>query len=89
MSEVIRVEFHEYDFINCRGGDAEIQFLIRMKLRSAGIPIGEWNTIKVQHGTLQCWDDLKKNARVMEWRNEQPPRWRGLKASTMKEYHYL
>lgn len=66
--DIIRVELDMHDLARCRS-EAEAQFVARMKLRQAGIPIGPWGTSTVEHGVLRWWDDLR--VRVVEWRDTE------------------
>lgn len=62
----IRVKLDMYDLARCHS-EAEAQFVVRMKLKQAGIPIGPWGTSTVEHGILWWWDDW--HVRVVEWRD--------------------
>lgn len=62
--DIIRVELDMHDLARCRS-EAEAQFIVRMKLRVAGIPIGPWGTSTVERGILRWRDDC--HVRVVEW----------------------
>ena len=64
--DIIRVELDMHDLAQCRS-EAEAQFVVRMKLRQAGVPIGQWDTSTVERGILRWRDDWR--VRVVEWRD--------------------
>ena len=64
--DITRVELDMHDLAQCRS-EAEAQFVVRTKLRQAGIPIGPWGTSTVNRGILRWWDDWR--VRVVEWRD--------------------
>lgn len=66
--DIIRVELDMHDLVQCRS-EAEAKFVTRMKLRQAGIPIGQWGTSTVERGVLRWLDDL--HVRVVEWRDTE------------------
>ena len=62
---MIRVELDLYNAIHLRS-EAEVQFWVRQKLRTAGIPLGPWDTSTVQRGVLTWWDEPEH--RVFVWK---------------------
>lgn len=64
--DIIRVKLDMHDLARCRS-EAEAQFVVRLKLRQAGIPIGPWGTSTVERGVLRWWDDWC--VRFVEWRD--------------------
>ena len=64
--DIIRVKLNMEDLARY-SSEAEAQFIVRMKLRQAGIPIGPWGTSTVERGVLRWWDDWR--VRVVEWRD--------------------
>jgi len=65
-TEIIRVEIDlQSDVI---ASEAGLQFLIRQRCRSVGIPIGPWGSEKPERGTLRWFEDTVRKVRVIEWR---------------------
>ncbi len=67
---MVTVELNMHDFIDCRS-DAMLQFVVRQKLREAGIPLGPWGTSLPKRGVLAWHDDRSRpGVRVVEWRDD-------------------
>ena len=68
MIQHVQVTVTASEFIHA-SSDEERQFLIRMKLRSAGIPLGKWGASTVTKGVLEWHDDPDTGDRVIQWRD--------------------
>ena len=65
----IRVEIGLETFIHAPNEDM-LQFMVRQKLRSAGIPLGPWGTSKVERGVMSWWTDPMTGTRIVTWRDD-------------------
>ena len=66
---MIRVELRNHTLARCTS-DAEAQFVVRLALKAAGIPIGPWGTSMVERGVLWWWDEWDR--RIVEWKETEP-----------------
>lgn len=69
MMNEIRVIITPSDFMNT-SSDEERKFITRMKLRSVGIPIGEWEEQTVTKGIIEWKDDPYTGNRVFIWKDK-------------------
>lgn len=69
MNNEIRIIITPSDFMNTRS-DEERKFITRMKLRSAGISIGEWEEQTVTKGIIEWKEDPYTGNRVFIWKDK-------------------
>jgi hypothetical protein len=67
MTDEITVEIDWKDWVRHPGKTA-FQFFVRQKLRSAGVPIGEWGSPTPTRGEIEWRDDWDTGKRVITWR---------------------